>query len=668
MPAIEIACPNCGRKLKLPDSSLLGRKGRCSKCRHGFIMQAPASPQADVTAIHFAEAPSPSAAGNMQFESEGADENIDADSDKTLMGISVRFVPEAPAARAPAQAATLSAAASPALPPLPSASDIASLSEVLVESSSDSDEDNLLRVRQMRKKSKRQRMIFGGVAAALALALGLGAYSFSKPSNKIAKKGGSRATKAQAAEDEDSVAGAGHPGDGAGADEKPGEQITLNLVPNGARIIIHLRPAELWQAGSAGEEFRACLGPLGVWMEKTIQEQCLLAPSEIEEATFALIPASREAFDVAVCVRSRADLKRSDLITKFGGELVDTPKPHYKGDERAWIIGNGNRTFAGTPNPKENAESLAESVDTPSTTADGVQALLSMTDRKRHFTLVCDLDSVRLGSKTLVPDNAQKFLEAIVDFFGDDVDSVCWSVQLGDAEGGNNFKSQVLVRNKLSRKPANLQADLKKKLAKVPSEVFEIAQLTHPKKLGEKKIVGRYPIMTKMVQELTRFDTGHRLVSMKVELPERAGPNLALGTLLTWNQTTLPGFGSAPAAPAVAAAKSNLPDKVADRLKKKITVDFRREFMYKAMEFISDEIGVTIKLDGPGMKEVGITQNEYQTFALEDAPATVVLQKILGPKNLILVVDEQAKTATVTSIPMAERKKLTPFPLEPASK
>ena len=33
-----------------------------------------------------------------------------------------------------------------------------------------------------------------------------------------------------------------------------------------------------------------------------------------------------------------------------------------------------------------------------------------------------------------------------------------------------------------------------------------------------------------------------------------------------------------------------------------------------------------------------------------------------------LIVDEQKKTATITGISMAERKNLTPFPLEPASK
>ncbi|MBS0267272.1 MAG: hypothetical protein JSS02_35435, partial [Planctomycetes bacterium] len=273
----------------------------------------------------------------------------------------------------------------------------------------------------------------------------------------------------------------------------------------------------------------------------------------------------------------------------------------------------------------------------------------------------------------LAPDNAQKFLESIVDFFGDDVDAICWSLQLGDQSGGTPLQSEVLVRNRLSRTPAKLRGDLEKKLAQLPAEVLGLVKMTNPQKIGEKKVIGRFPIMTKIVEQSTRFDTGHRLVAMKMELPERAGPNLALGTLLTWNQTTLPGFGKSAPAPAVAAA-GDLPAKVVDRLKKKITVEFRRDFLYKAIEFISEETGVTFKLDGPGMKDMGVTQNEYQTFSMENVPATRVLYKILVENSrdkvwpdgkLVLIIDEDQKTATITGVNFAKNRNQTPFVFDP---
>src|SRR5205809_2136932 len=41
MAALQIPCPKCGKTLKLPDRSLLGRKGKCAKCGHTFILEEP---------------------------------------------------------------------------------------------------------------------------------------------------------------------------------------------------------------------------------------------------------------------------------------------------------------------------------------------------------------------------------------------------------------------------------------------------------------------------------------------------------------------------------------------------------------------------------------------------------------------------------------------------
>src|SRR5205807_1563503 len=126
------------------DSSLLGRKGRCSKCRHGFIMQAPESKP-----VQFAEAPEPEPAG-MRFEFEGAEGDLDVDSDKTLMGVAVRFVPPEPRGQFAAPAPAPVPAAS--LPLMPPAEEISSLAEVLVESVGDDDSaEELARVRKMRQ-------------------------------------------------------------------------------------------------------------------------------------------------------------------------------------------------------------------------------------------------------------------------------------------------------------------------------------------------------------------------------------------------------------------------------------------------------------------------------------------------------------------------------------
>ena len=660
MAAIDIPCPECGRLLRLPDRKMLGRKARCGKCGHRFILQEPAKSE-----VRHSEAPA-----GLDVEFASADDEP-ADNDQTLTGIAARFVPHELVGSSPAPAATQGGAARPAVPmavePVPFAHDVPHVTSLEPEG----DADTMARVRQRKRAAQRRRQITIWASVAGIIVVGIGLYLGLAGGRNQKSKQMQRVSAAKAelveAEESPNISEEGET-------EPPVVQpIALTPVPEGARIVIHLRPAELWQTGGSAEEFRACLGPLGVWLENTIKTRCLLEPAKIEEVLFALIPISRDEFDVAYVVRTKNDMKKSELIDKFDGELIDQPRQHYVGPERAWMILD-TRTFASAP--KSMVESFVQSAGGAAITSDGIQSLLAKTDRKKHFTLLCELEDVRLGTKNLAPENAQKLLEGVLDFLGDDVETIAWSLQLGDAENAGNLASSLLVRNRLSRSPPKLEADLKKKLAGLPAEILSIVRKADPKKLGEKKIVGRYPAMTKVVQELTHFNNSHRLVTMEVELPERAGPNLAVGTLFAWNQTTLPDYGKTQAVPkSPGGGQEKLPDKIADRLKKKITVEFRRVPLEDAVATVGDEIGVKIKLDGPGMKEVGVTQNMPQIFAMENVPATAVLHKILieGTTNTVyptgalrLIVDEEKKTAIVTGITPAEMKKLKPFPLEPA--
>ena len=419
--------------------------------------------------------------------------------------------------------------------------------------------------------------------SALVLA-GLGAALYFNPAGNRPGKPLKKEASANVASTSDAVSNPDHesvPGH-TRKTSRPADPITLKLVPEGARIVIHLRPAELWQPGGSAEEFRACLGPLGTWLENVIKTRCLVEPSRIEEVLFALIPVSRDAFETAFVVRTTADFKKSELIDKDLGELIDQPRQHYLGRERAWLIFDA-RTFAGAP--RSMVQSLLESASGAPVTSEGIEALLPQTDRKQHFTLLCDLEDLRLGAGTIAPDNAQNLLEGIVDFFGDYVETIAWSVHLGDAERETDLVSDLLVRNRSSRSAPKLQEDLTKKLKELPERVLSLIYQTNPRAIGERKIVGRFPIMTKVVERSAQIASSQRLVTMQIELPERAGSNLALGALLTWNQTTLPDFGKSSSAPAgTQSAETKLPDKIADRLKKRISVDFRREFMYTAIE------------------------------------------------------------------------------------
>jgi gluconolactonase len=107
---------------------------------------------------------------------------------------------------------------------------------------------------------------------------------------------------------------------------------------------------------------------------------------------------------------------------------------------------------------------------------------------------------------------------------------------------------------------------------------------------------------------------------------------------------------------------------IVDRLKKKISVDFRRVPLRNAFDYVGKEIGVAFKMDGDAIKSVGATQNMPQDFKIDDAPASVVIERIFAGQGrnlgLILVVDEKTNVAIVTNPVFAEKRGETAFPLK----
>ncbi|MFN0056352.1 MAG: hypothetical protein ACKV0T_29755 [Planctomycetales bacterium] len=631
MAALEIPCPQCGKRLSVPDRKLLGRKFRCGRCQHSFRLTEPAPPPPVVV-----------------FSSEPPTPQPDAEPET-----------DQPAPPAPNP---FNFAVEETPPEFPNFD----LAPVRLPSVAATPTAEPLKARRSKRRGGKGAWIIAGLM--LVIAGGVAFWFLRDRGDAGSPESAPSAGKQQAATPKGKSKGKAttqSKSRGKSVSPTKGQPITLRLAPMGARILINVRVAELWEPGSAGEEFRACLGKsLGAWLEEQIRTQCLIEPGQIEEALFALIPVSREEFDVAVVVRTRQAMKPSDLLDKIDGELIDLPRPHYVGERKAYLIAD-TRTFAIAP--REMVDALLESVDAGgSVSSEGIEHLLPRTDRERHLTVVAELEDVRNSRETLVPENAQKLLQGVLEFFGDDVETVVWSLHLGDPQRRQDLHSELLVRNRGTRSPPKLQRDLEQKLAALPAELLKLVYQTNPRRLGEKKLVGRLPVMVKVVERVAQFESASRLVKVQWQLPERAGPNLALGTLLAWNQTNLPEFGQGNSQPGQSSRDDDPSLTIAQRLQKKIDVEFRDDFLYVAVDFISEETGIRFKLDGPGMKRVGKTQNEKQKFTMQQVPAGAILHRMLIPQRLVLIVDEQKKLATITSDEEAEDKKLKPFPLQPA--
>lgn len=553
--------------------------------------------------------------------------------------------------------------------------------ELSAMSSPTDDFGGIARLKKMQQRSARMRNITLAAVGLMLVGAAL-AYAFVRSNTESAAGKKSKSGKNHIAASVKNKSGSTDPdanSSGLGADDASDadsdrEPIELRAVPHGTAIAVSLRPAELWQGSDVASEVLACLGPIAVWAggnEKDpggiIKAYCLAEPAKIEELLVSVIPGPRGTPpDYSFVVRLKQPFKKSDLIEKFAGELQQEPDkpPYYLGQERAYLILD-TKTYASCP--AKLASEMVENANGQSTTSDGLQAMLQHTDRRQHFSVVFEPKDIQAHGEVLVPANAQPLLKSFVEWISndDEVETVAWSMHLGET-----FQSKLLLRNKKGLStPPRLERALQGKLKTMPNEILAIVEQMDPQEIGKRKVIGRFPAMTKVFALSTRVSKGERLVAMNTTLPERAAPNLALAGLLAWNETTLPTYGKkAPVVASTSKVASNIP--IPDLLKKKISVDFRRRPLKDAFGDIGEEIGVNFKMDGDAIKAVGATQNMPQDFKLDDTQVTAIIEKIFTdkatgrPLGLVLVIDDANKQVIVTNNDSAQKMGKAPFPLK----
>lgn len=613
---ISIPCPQCGAVLKLRDARLMGKTGKCPKCEHKFVLRDP-----DEVDLELVEAPAPRA------QRAAASPKV---------GTGAQWVPD----QAPAEPAPV----------------VFGTPEV----------DALKRLKRKRRKRSLPQtiaMIAGLVIVGVGGVWGWKTFApaVQPPAQQAGKKKPHKAeTAAKHVEhtgDAETVAAAEGEGQSEFGRPTHGKPIDLLWIPSGSRIIFSLRPADLWKAGKLGEgEFVAGLGPIGKWLESTMKEFLMAEPQQIDEALICLIPGARGTPpDVAAVVHRKAEhkFKKSEMIDKFGGQAVDSARIKYYANEKwALVLRPDMQTYA--ISPASMAAEMVDASESPKPTDTGIEELLLKTDRDLHFTVVCVPADLKIHGEFLVPANAQTFLQNVADWISsdDEAEAVAWSFHLTDQK----FYTQLLARNSAVTKSHQLAKSFKSRLAATPRRVLETIEMMNPQQLGPRKVIGRVPAMTKVVQLGTRFDTGNRLISLSYEGPERAGPNLALGTLLAWDESTRTNFSRSPGTPTTTATAAADRKPLKELLKTKIDVDFRRAPLQDAFNYIAGEAKFELVIDGDALKAAGYTKNMPQTFKEDGITASAALRRIITtPKQeaMCFLIDEAKNLVTVTTVQKA---------------
>ncbi len=722
----RVRCPHCGKSFKIPDRSLLGRTGKCSACAQKFTLTEEATAPASEAAPQTGK-PAPAAAGRKaerrttektpERPPEKAAPDVRPATPKPAASPAAERPPverpaaasaapteaskKAPTRRAESAARTTAGSSPAALETIPwglNAIWIADDSPAPAESSgpfapspfdsgpfagSDDAEPAATAASSRPRKpvtaaaevahgggsrvrrSSRRNALLGVGAAVVLIGGGLAGFALSRgPAAETGTQPPSNPATAPVAANPAVYSREMLKGNLALMEEfRPtqGRPIGMQYVPNGVNMVVHLRPADLWSSDRSAAELRASLTEgVTTWLDGRIRELCRREPARVSEATFAFVMGAfgTEPTSTQV-VRLATPDKMSALLDEFSGKpLRDDLKPPVTVSDRLAFVLVDASTFS--VSPAETADELEEALSVPNSyVSRNVAELLRETDRDRLLTVVAEMQDLRRHVDTLFPEASRPTIRAIVDWLGDDVDAIAWSIHTTPA-----LYSELTLRPRAGLTSRALELSIQKKLDELPAQMMTLVKGTQPASKGFRELVGRYPAMLEAVRQSTILRPGSKDLYATTLLPAKAAPNLALGTLLTWDELRKsPGA----AAPTAVASTAQPTEKVADRLKKEILAEFSRTPLEQAIKYIGDETGVDFSVDGEALRMMGYTRNMPQTMSLGKVPATQALKEILAvpnQKDLAVFVDEGANKAVLSTLPALTQQGKTPFKVD----
>lgn len=610
MAGISIACSSCGVSLKVPNAGLVGRRVKCPGCGTRFILTTP-----PVSVAEPDEVPLQLVHPSVQTAAP-------------MLGTSARWVPDA--------RSTLFAVSTTAESP---------------EAATGSVID---RVKGRRRKSHNVPM-FASIAVVLTAAVGGSIWFISQQSDSSALQPGVKPS----AEYQEAVADRAASNDDA-KELSPtgGEPIPVDYLPFTPHIVCHMHPAELWKEDRNTAEFQATLSTLGIWLREQIETRTRYTPEEISELTFAVNFGPRmTAPEVAAVVRLKSSQTDQEYMQRFKGRIYADPKVElYEAPDFSYMIID-DQTFAVAPSSM--SESLAMSLNDPALLSSDMDPLIRESDRDRHLSLLFDVKIVDSHREDAFTSQLQTLADKFLFWFGEDVQTVSWSMHLEP-----KLFMETLLHQTQASTPVKLQRFTQLKLSHLPEEILSGVRMMRPATVGSRDMIGRFPAMIKALEIGTTAHidpAGVRLVTL---LPQHASANLAAGALLTWNQSLLTDFDND--SHLTKNDTTKIPDKIADRLKLKVLIDFRRTPLQEAFSYIGDSIKTEISIDGKAFQGAGFTQVMAQTYDLGNVTALkaidTIFQAYAGERDpMVLVVDDAGNKITVSTVSKAKADGLTTF-------
>jgi serine/threonine-protein kinase len=421
----------------------------------------------------------------------------------------------------------------------------------------------------------------------------------------------------------------------------PTEQSPLLLayLPAGSRVVVSARPADLF-TDDEGRLFVRALGPRVERALAAVAAACGCRPEDIDSLQAGW---QAEGTDDAVVGWTARLVEGTTLPADdaFRARAWGPPAPAARAGETIhagprlsyWApTSAAGRVLVAAPAARL-AEIVVASADAdppPLVLPSDLERLVDGLHGTRHLTVVGAPHFLLNAGRARLAGALAPLAAGVEWLVGEAVPAAALSVHCGD-----DFFMELDAVAAVDERPADVAARLKERIAGLPAAVEALcaARDLHP--FG-RALVMKLPTMVRVLAAHVRSGSEGRVAVATVRLPRPAGHNIALAAELLLAQAA----GGGPAAAASAAPQDAL-----ERLGRTMTLRFEKDTLEKAIQMISDEIGVPLEILGPDLQQEGITKN--QSFAIDerDKPAADILRVVLAKANpdgkLVYVVRQQ---------------------------
>ena len=406
-----------------------------------------------------------------------------------------------------------------------------------------------------------------------------------------------------------------------------GEPLDLAYVLSGTQVLLFLQ-CDALLSHIEGEKVLASLGP---WGKSTIAQLEQISGFKLDEiASILLSLAPQEGGELGYSLRLQLlepiDL---DMLARRHSTSRRTTVA-----ERRCIEASGNICFLADDQTSSTLvvcstsvapQLIASNAAPPPFTRD-FQRLIDSTDVDRIVTLLLPSKFLITTGETWLQGSARMFGTELRQLLGNDSTSVAISMHWAD-----NFFIELQSMVALNRQPHRFLARLSKEVSQLPNDADQAIASMKASRYSQ-ALVERFPMMVEQLSLYTRLGIENDISTVRCYLPSAAGHNLLMATELLLNLGGHMEAGEAQKAPSLTASNIR-PQTIAEALRSPTTLSFPKETLQKALEILSEDLGIPIELRGRDLQLEGITKNQSFSIEIREQPAETILLDILQRAN-----------------------------------